>query len=63
MAGGAGVNESTVSEGSEVAVLVKANPGPAPSLMPVTSWGLALGLGSATRVSVCSRIRIVTQAE
>lgn len=40
-----GVNESTVSEGSEVAVLVKVNPGLAPSQMPVTSWGSALRSG------------------
>lgn len=58
MVGGAGVNDSVVSQGSEVAVLLKVNPGPAPSLMSVISWVSALGLGSATRVSVCCRIYI-----
>lgn len=58
MVGGAGVNNSVVSQGSEVTVSVKVNPGSAPSLMSVISWVSALGLGSATRVSVCSRIYI-----
>lgn len=45
MVGGAGVNDSVVSEGSEVAMLVKVNPGSALSLMLVTSWVSALGRG------------------
>lgn len=58
MAGGAGVSHSVVSKGSEVAVLVKVNPGSAPSLLSLISWVSALSLGSATRVSICSRIQI-----
>lgn len=57
MARGAGAHNS-VSNRSEVAVLVKEDPGSAPSLMSVTSWVSPLGLGSATRVSVWSRINI-----
>lgn len=56
MVGGAGVNDSVVSKGSQVTVVVKVNPGSAPSLMSVTSWVSALGLGSAARVSVWSRV-------
>lgn len=52
MVGGAGVNDSVVSRGSQVTVVAKVNPGSVPSLMSVTSWVSALGLGSATRVSL-----------
>lgn len=58
MAGGAGVSDSLVSKGSDVAVWVKVNLGSAPSLMSVTSWVAALGLESATRVCVRSGINV-----
>lgn len=52
MAGGAEVNASVVSKGSEAAVLVKGSPGSALSPISVITWILVIGLGSVTRVSV-----------